>query len=670
MMSTRSIECSWVTFPPRYPQPSCGNGKTGIKNCRAGAETSFMDSRVPSLPRSALARMSGMATMAATPRVLTAVAAWTAYVLVWFVLYPLAGAPVSILTMVPMIITAWLWGSTVSVVVGVISLPITLLLFRAVDGFDIGEPIMAGVVLGSVALVGVGWLTGQLRVIVGRLAAEAQQRELVLSDLTRAQQRLRTLSDGLPVGLYRTTPEGKLLDGNSRLVEILGFPDRETMLTANVNDLYPDPASRVGFIERLAEEPGYWQEIKLQRFDGGTIWVRDRARTFVDDRGEVLFYDGVLEDITDIRAAEEALGISNERFRVAFQEAPIGMGLARPDGPILQANNALGRLLGRHPDDLIAVQWHQIVHPDDLVLVSEAIQALAAESLTSTQTELRIMGTGPQPIWAILTIAPIRDHLGAISYLIAHLIDISDRKQAEEALESLVKAKDEFVASVSHELRTPLTVVHGLAHELQGSLHEFPVTELEDLIGLIAEQSSEVAGLVEDLLVAARADIGRLTVFPRELQLVAEIDRVLVSLPGDRNAQVTVEVGNLTLMADPVRLRQIVRNLMTNAFRYGGGKVEVAARLVNGSVHLAITDNGEGIPLEHRETIFEPYQSVGPASGQPNSVGLGLTVSRKLARLMGGDLCYRFETGRSTFELSLPAAATSSAGGAVSRADV
>ena len=140
------------------------------------------------------------------------------------------------------------------------------------------------------------------------------------------------------------------------------------------------------------------------------------------------------------------------------------------------------------------------------------------------------------------------------------------------------------------------------------------------------------------------------------MKLAEEIERVLASLPRDRHEAVTVAVSDLSVVADPIRLRQIVRNLMTNAFRYGGGKVEIAARLTNGSVHLTVSDDGEILPLEHRETIFEPYESVRPVSGQPHAVGLGLTVSRKLARLMGGDLCYGSETGRSTFELTLPVA--------------
>ncbi len=133
------------------------------------------------------------------------------------------------------------------------------------------------------------------------------------------------------------------------------------------------------------------------------------------------------------------------------------------------------------------------------------------------------------------------------------------------------------------------------------------------------------------------------------------MDTVVAALPADRPTPVSTTVLEpARAWADATRVRQILRNLLTNAFRYGGNSVEISVRHLNGSVRITVSDDGPGIPVGDREQIFQPYQRAHNATGQPASVGLGLTISRQLARLMGGDLTYRHEEGRSSFDLALP----------------
>ena len=113
------------------------------------------------------------------------------------------------------------------------------------------------------------------------------------------------------------------------------------------------------------------------------------------------------------------------------------------------------------------------------------------------------------------------------------------------------------------------------------------------------------------------------------------------------------------MTADPSRVRQIVRNLLTNAIRYGGEDISVVVRSADGRSTICVCDNGKGIPLEQRDLVFEAYEQGRTDSPVSGSVGLGLNVSRRLARLMGGDLTYRYEDGISTFALSLPVSESS-----------
>lgn len=227
------------------------------------------------------------------------------------------------------------------------------------------------------------------------------------------------------------------------------------------------------------------------------------------------------------------------------------------------------------------------------------------------------------------------------------------REETTNRLEKLVQSKDEFIAAISHELRTPLTAVVGLARTLQDAQENFSEAEVTEFISTIAEQATEVSDMVQDLLVVARSDIGHVTLYPQRLHLVSELDAVLRGINIYRKIRI-IAPKEVWALADPLRVRQILRNLFTNAGRYGGLNVQAEIAIVTGNAVIEVRDDGKGIDEEDRVRIFEPYQRAHHDSGQPASVGLGLTVSRQLAELMGGSLVYNYEEGWSRFTLTLP----------------
>ena len=219
----------------------------------------------------------------------------------------------------------------------------------------------------------------------------------------------------------------------------------------------------------------------------------------------------------------------------------------------------------------------------------------------------------------------------------------------------MIQSKDEFIASISHEVRTPLTVVMGIAHELEARWREIDPGERDELLGLIVGQTSEMSDLIEDLLVAARADIGKLPIHVEPLDAGTVIAEVIDSVRTPDGVTISAGAHSPIVYADPVRLRQIMRNLLTNAFRYGGDRIKITVSHDDERVWIDVADNGDGVPPEARDSIFEAYERAHRSAGRPGSVGLGLTVSRRLARLMDGDLRYRFDDG-SVFTLELTAA--------------
>ena len=219
-----------------------------------------------------------------------------------------------------------------------------------------------------------------------------------------------------------------------------------------------------------------------------------------------------------------------------------------------------------------------------------------------------------------------------------------ERESAMRKLEDLVSAKDRFIGAVSHELRTPLAVVVGLAAELEDSDHTFTPEERQEFLGMIRRQSTEVSSIIDDLLVSTRISETSLTVIDEVFMLDDLASAVLRDLPEDVTAKVTdVSLSPTRVVADPLRTRQIVRNLITNAHRYGGERIMVSVTSHGSKAVLAVADTGTGVPEERRQAIFEAYHTTGEDRSVTAAIGLGLTVSRQLARLMGGDVEYEHE---------------------------
>lgn len=221
----------------------------------------------------------------------------------------------------------------------------------------------------------------------------------------------------------------------------------------------------------------------------------------------------------------------------------------------------------------------------------------------------------------------------------------------------LLTDKDRFVASVSHELRTPLTAVVGMAHTLADSADYLTGDEQREFVAHIVEQSEDLAALVDDLLVAARASSGHLSLVVGEVDLHEEVRRV-----GGAEFDVQVDAPDrVVVVADPVRVRQILRNLTSNSLRYGGDRKRVTLRRKGVMGIVSIDDNGPPLSNEALETIFSAFGRAHDRPGQTDSVGLGLTVSRQLARMMGGEITYHHDGRWGSFRLSLPMAVTETA---------
>ena len=303
-----------------------------------------------------------------------------------------------------------------------------------------------------------------------------------------------------------------------------------------------------------------------------------------------------------------------------------------------------------------------------LAEVGAAARATRQELISWFGRPLRIeMSPGPELPTSNGQLAGISAaSLGVIVALLLFALGVAARRTAEEqqrqlalALET-VEDKDRFLASVSHELRTPLTVVQGMSSELADRAADFDDLERAEIIAAIAEQSTEMAFLIEDLLVAARSQTDTINVKRESIDVTDHVhlvrDTLLRSV--DRSIDLSLaDSGPFRAMGDALRFRQVVRNLLTNAFRYGGHNVGVEVRRAGRSIETIVWDDGEGVAPHLRDTIFTAYGRAHNSYSQPNSVGLGLTVARDLVQRMGGTITYDREGGRTLFTVTLDEAA-------------
>jgi signal transduction histidine kinase len=262
--------------------------------------------------------------------------------------------------------------------------------------------------------------------------------------------------------------------------------------------------------------------------------------------------------------------------------------------------------------------------------------------------------------WAallVLSVGTIISLAGAL--LVSAFRERAFARREVGRLTELGVAKDQFLASVSHELRTPLTGVVGFTALLRDPTRELSEVERSRMIDSIADESADLAAIIDDLLVAARSELDMVTVTAEPLVLPDLVSAVVAASRDVEAARIEISpdhVGYPLAMGDPARVRQVLRNLISNACRYGGEPIEVRFQIDPDLAAVQVIDHGTGLPMNEWNRIFEPYYRVHHIATQPAALGIGLSVSRHLSRLMGGDLTYRYEDGRSIFELSLPLA--------------
>jgi PAS domain S-box-containing protein len=363
---------------------------------------------------------------------------------------------------------------------------------------------------------------------------------------------------------------------------------------------------------------------------------------------------------------------------------------------IVRVNRAVEELLGFSQAEMLGKSVHEIFSAEQAhFLMSKDREALLRGEMLDVAEELIRTRDKGERILHVKKI-PILDESGRPRYLLGIAEDVTEQKRKERDIQSLNaalarrsaeveaanRAKSTFLATMSHEIRTPMNGMLGMLELL--SLGELDAEQCETL-GLVRESSKSLLRIIDDILDFSKIEAGKLEVRPESVSIKQVIEDVQNIYSGNASSKGLVVRRVVdprispALMVDPVRLRQILNNFVSNAIKFtSAGSIEISARCVERaegreSLRFSVKDTGIGISPEDQQRLFQPFSQAGTDSTQrAGGAGLGLAICRQLAQMMGGSVEMASEPGRGTtmtLNLTLPLAEPASLPGADPRRD-
>lgn len=461
---------------------------------------------------------------------------------------------------------------------------------------------------------------------------------------------LRLLVDNSADLLTRHAPDGTYLYLSSACRELLGYDPSELVGRCAYELFHPeDLAAITASHDEVLEVPDlHTVEYRIRHKQGHWVWLESIGHTVRDSAtGEVREIHASSRDVSARRAADARLRESERRFRLSMANAPIGMALVGLDGSWLAVNDRLCRILGRSEDELRALTFQDITHPDDLDVDLKYLQQLLAGEIGHYSMEKRYFHADGHVVWILLSGSVVRDDAGQPLYYIAQIQDITERKRREQELRHLntqladSNAELERFASVaSHDLRSPLTAVRGfldlvLAHggDLPGDTYEW--------LERAHHNTKHLAETVDALLELARVGHQPLSTEPVDLHAVID-DAAEVLRPQLDDADAHLDVQQLpTVQADRTQLRLVFQNLLANALKFRSPQrplaITISATERDSTWELHLQDNGDGFDPDDAEMIFEPFART--TSGQrADGAGIGLATCRRIITRHGGSI--------------------------------
>jgi len=495
--------------------------------------------------------------------------------------------------------------------------------------------------------------------------------ERVLTDQARkaSEARLRRIFDTATEGIWIIDIETRAISVNDALCRILRRQP-EDILGRKTSEFCTD-ASALRQREEIAkrehgESSSYEMEYTLP--DGGTVTCLVSGSPLNNESGERIGSFAMITDLTELKRAEAAVRESEVYFRALFDNAAVGILNEDRDGRLVGANDAFLAMLGYSLDELSGLELADIVYSEDLEEALRAASRLASSEIDAYQAELRFRHKDGSLRWCDVRSSAIRDSEGAFKTSVTSTTDITPLKAlneqlnlAKEEAEEATRAKSDFLATMSHEIRTPMNAIIGMAHlALKTELSP----QQRDYVRKIQIAASSLLGIINDILDFSKIEAGRLELETVGFSLDSVLDNLADMLSVRARERDSLEIlfdipseVPRRLVGDPLRLSQMLINLGSNAVKFTKSgeivvRVETQSQSAGGAVlKFSVSDTGVGMSQEQIERLFQPFsQADSSTTRQYGGTGLGLTICKKLATLMEGDVGVTSEPGRgSTF---------------------
>lgn len=362
----------------------------------------------------------------------------------------------------------------------------------------------------------------------------------------------------------------------------------------------------------------------------------------------------VVASYDELKQLEEIAGASPSSTDLTHFMAEVGSAMtALDEGSVDEARNiVIGDMEGAYIDLFDSLQTEQGT-------IQAAIEA-------NTAAAARMNGY----VVFILTLA-IPGSAVIIYWWIARRQVREYRLRTELELEgqrAINRAKDSFIAGLSHELRTPLTSIYGFAEILTDGDGADP-EQTKEIVQIIANEAAEMTRMVDDLLAASRMESSGIEVDMAPTNIREVVESAIT--PFERaGLEVKLSATDATVSTDAGRLRHILINLISNAARHGGDKIGVEVSLAGDTVDIEVWDNGQGVPEDKVEKLFDRFIHKDAAPLLTGSVGLGLAIASRLTTMLGGRLAYQRFAGKTYFIVNVPAAVAAQGDDAIESASV
>ena len=485
---------------------------------------------------------------------------------------------------------------------------------------------------------------GHIRGSVGA-SLDITARKQAEDELRPAEGRIRSVVDTVVDGIITITENGVVETFNPAAERLFGYKAEE-VVGQNVKLLMPEPYRHehnnyIANFMRTGEAKiiGIGREVVGRRKDGSAFPMELAVSEF--PLGGCRYFTGIVRDITERKCAEELLRESEERFRNMADNAPVMIWISGTDKLCAFFNKPWLDFTGRAMEDELGNGWAEGVHPEDYDRCLE-IYGMSFEAREPFKMEYRLRRYDGEHRWVldhgIPQFSPNGDFLGYIG----SCIDITERKQMEEALKEADRRKDEFLAMLAHELRNPLAPILNAAHALK--LVGLADANQQWACDVIERQTQHLTRLVDDLLDVSRITQGKVTLAREPLDLSTIIHRAVETsrpLIEARRHRLTIALppGPVRLEGDQARLVQVVGNLLNNAAKYTdeGGHIRLEAAQEDGAAVIRVRDDGMGMPAELLPHVFDLFtQADRSLDRSQGGLGIGLTLVRQLVEMHGG----------------------------------